>query len=102
MNGLTLLVCGIAFLQWAFMNFYIWAAQEIVRRLFGRGYIVLELLAGISAAASIVIAPLWLLGLLPLADYLLNYFISAIVGGVMAIPITIYGRRWLKSRDRNF
>lgn len=102
MNGLTLLVWGVAFLQWAFINFYIWVAQEIVRWLFGRGYIALELLAGIFAAASIIVVPLWLLDLLPLADYLLDYFIAAIIGGVMAVPITVYGKRWLRSRDRNF
>lgn len=93
---------GGSFFAVGIYKFLYLGAQEIVRWLFGRGYIALELLAGIFAAASIIVAPLWLLGLLPLADYLLDYFIAAIVGGVMAVPITVYGKRWLKSRDRNF
>ena len=93
------LVWCIAFLQLASLPLMVIGAQNLVKGVLGRNFIVLDVTIAISVCASVLLIPLGLFDLLPLGVYQRGYGIAAMVGGIVAVPLTKFVRGWRITRD---
>ena len=84
---LDLLTTLVAVLQWGGMPVYVLVAQAAMRRFIG-SQLLLDTILTLLVMAFVIVAPLEVLGLVPLESQVTPYALASLVGGILSVPIT--------------
>lgn len=99
MDYQRVLVWSIAFLQWISLPLAILGVQNLTKNLIGRNNIIINVALAILTLSFIILAPLELLGILPLNSLFNDYKYAGAIGGLLSIPLTRFARTWGVTRD---
>lgn len=93
METKSLFVCMLAVVQWALLPTSVLVARAATKKVWPAIPFVIDFLLWLIVIAVFLVLPLELLGLIPLGRYQGDYAFSALVGGLLSVPVARFLRR---------